>query len=145
MKPGHWTTQDPPLSNEPGPSGPLRFFTATPCRLVDTRGPAGAGGGPALSANATRTFPVAGACAIPSSARAVVLNVTVVAPQVAGNLRLFPAGAPVPGASTINFSAGQVRANSAVVRLSAAGQLAVFAGLGSGTTHVVLDVSGYFE
>jgi len=110
MKPGHWTAQDPPLSTGPGPSGPLRFHTVTPCRLADTRGPAGPAGAPALSANATRTFPVTGVCGVPSSAKAAVLNVTVVAPQAAGNLRLFPAGAPVPGASTINFSAGQVRA-----------------------------------
>jgi hypothetical protein len=144
MKAGHWTAQDPPLAGDPGPSGPVRLHTLTPCRLVDTRGPVGATGGPALSANLTRTFDVAGACGVPSSAKAVVLNVTVVAPQAAGNLRLFPAGAPLPGASTINFSAGQVRANSAVVRL-AGGQLGVFAGLGSGTAHVVLDVSGYFE
>jgi hypothetical protein len=145
MKPGYWTTQNPPLSNGPGPSGPLRLHTATPCRLVDTRAAAGPGGGPALSANAIRSFPVAGVCGIPLSAKAVVLNVTVVAPVAAGNLRLFPAGAAVPAASAINFSAGQVRANSAVVGLSANGQVGVYAGLGSGTTHVILDVSGYLE
>jgi hypothetical protein len=98
-----------------------------------------------LSANAIRSFPVAGVCGIPLSAKAVVLNVTVVAPVAAGNLRLFPAGAAVPAASAINFSAGQVRANSAVVGLSANGQVGVYAGLGSGTTHVILDVSGYLE
>ena len=145
MKAGSWTTQDPPLANGPGPSGPLRLHTTTPCRLVDTRSVAGPGGGPALSANATRTFPVAGVCGVPPSAKAVVLNVTVVGPQSAGNLRLFPAGSAVPGASAINFSPGQVRANSAVVRLSATGQLAVFAALTSGTTHVVLDASAYLE
>ena len=84
-------------------------------------------------------------CAIPPTAKAAVLNVTVVAPQAAGNLPGFPAGTPVPGASNLNFSAGQTRANSAVVRLSTSGQIAVFAGLASGTAHVVVDVSGYLE
>ena len=56
MKPGFWATQDPPLSTGPLPTGPLKLHTATPCRLADTRGPAGPAGGPALSANGTRSF-----------------------------------------------------------------------------------------
>src|SRR5262249_48282859 len=35
---------------------PAAFYTVTPCRLIDTRGPAGPLGGPALVANADRFF-----------------------------------------------------------------------------------------
>jgi hypothetical protein len=44
----------------------LQFFPLTPCRLVDTRGPTGALGGPSLVGNAARSFPLlAGACNVP--------------------------------------------------------------------------------
>src|SRR5512141_2695595 len=40
------------------PTSPLPFTGITPCRIVDTRGPTGSFGGPALAANATRTFDI---------------------------------------------------------------------------------------
>jgi hypothetical protein len=118
----------------------LTFFTVTPCRLVDTR----LVGGP-LMAGSDRTFSFVGpACGIPSTAKAVSLNVAVTQPTVAGNVRLFPSDAPVPNASTINFIAGQTRANNAVVGLSAAGELTARCAP-SGSTHLILDVNGYFK
>ena len=45
-----------------------RFYTLTPCRLVDTRGAGGPNGGPALVANTDRLFRLVG-CGVPSSAR----------------------------------------------------------------------------
>ena len=39
-------------------AGPFQFFSVTPCRIVDTRGPTGVTGGPALSAGAARNFPI---------------------------------------------------------------------------------------
>jgi hypothetical protein len=128
----------------PGP-GPLSFYTVAPCRAVDTRGPAGAAGGPALQPNAQRTFALAGACGIPAAARAVALNVTVVQPAAAGDLRLFPADQPAPTASTLNFAAGQARANSAVLAISAdAGALTVQADT-AGPVQLVIDVTGFFQ
>ena len=59
-------------------------------------------------------------------------------------MRLFPPGAAVPAASTINYSAGQTRTNNVVVGLSAAGELAARCAP-SGSTHLILDVNGYFE
>ena len=116
-----------------------------PCRLADTRDPAGASGGPALAANTTRAFPVAGLCGVPEGVSAVAVNVTVVAPTAAGNLRLFPAGAPAPNASTINFPEGRTRANNAVLPLGADGKIAVQCDMAVGTTHFLLDVTGYFR
>jgi hypothetical protein len=59
---------------------------------------------------------------------------------------LFPAGTSIPGSSTINFRAGIVRANNAILPLGAAGDLGVACALAApGSTHFLLDISGYFE
>jgi hypothetical protein len=120
---------------------PARFYALPPCRVLDTRGAQG----PALVAGASRTFAFAGVCNIPATARAVALNVTVTQATAAGHLTLYPAGGTVPGASTINYRAGVARANNAILRLSASGQLAIFCGQLTGSTHAIVDVSGYFQ
>jgi hypothetical protein len=88
---------------------------------------------------------VSGVCAIPPTAKAVAVNLTVVLPTAAGYLTVYPAGTPLPLASTLNFRAGIVRANNAVLPLSAGGQITVFCGMGSGSTDFLLDVTGWFE
>jgi hypothetical protein len=124
------------------------FHVVTPCRLADTRNPVGPSGGPSLGANTTREFPAAGLCGIPTDAKAVVMNVTVVDETDLGNLRLYPAGTPVPLTSTINFVAGKVRGNNAIVVLGGDGEVAVFCNMvpgSTGSTHLVLDAFGYFQ
>jgi hypothetical protein len=121
------------------------FFTLAPCRLFDTREATGPTGGAPLTCGTDRTFTiVGGTCGVPASAKAVSLNVTAVGSTAQGNVRLYAAGAPAPLASNLNYTAGQNRANNAVAPLSAAGQIALLCSP-SGTTHVVLDVNGYFQ
>jgi hypothetical protein len=125
-----------------------QFFALNPCRVADTRGPAGPSGGPALAANSTRSFPVAGLCGVPSDARAVAISLTVVQETEPGNLRLFPAGGALPNASTINFQAGKARANNAIVGLGTAGEISVRCDMSTGSTgstHFLFDVTGYFR
>jgi hypothetical protein len=124
-----------------GVPGPVAssFFTLAPCRAVDTR----TSGGPVV-AGMDRTFTIEGRCGVPTTARAVSLNVAVTQPTSAGNIRLFPAGSAVPVVSMLNYSAGQTRANNAVVGLSDNGRLTVHVEP-SGSTHVILDLNGYFE
>jgi hypothetical protein len=55
---------------------------------------------------------------------------------------VWPDGSPRPATSTINFSTGQDRANNAAVPLGASGALRVLAAAG---THLVIDVTGYFQ
>jgi Calx-beta domain len=120
----------------------------TPCRLVDTRGPVGPGGGPALGANTSRTFPIAGRCGIPATARAVAINMVAVGPGDSGNLRLHPAGTVVPLASSLSFARGRTRANNGIVTLGAGGQITVRCDMPAGSTaaaHFVADVYAYFE
>jgi uncharacterized repeat protein (TIGR01451 family) len=123
----------------------MSFYTLSPCRLVDTRNPAGNRGGPALAAGAARTFPIAGACSVPSTAWAVSVNVTVTQPTTVGNVRLFPGSTPSPLASNLNYAAGATRANNAIAALGNAGDLTALSSQASGSVHLILDVNGYFE
>ena len=130
------------------PPGGTAFYTVAPCRVADTRGPAGPSGGPALEANTSRFFPVAGSCGVPPDARSVVFNVTVVNETDLGFLRLYPAGGSTPAASTINFTVNRTRANNAVLALGVGGRIAVRCDMpvgSAGTTHLVLDVYGFFK
>jgi len=130
--------------------GPLQFYTLPPCRLLDTRNLSGPTGGPALPPGAQRILPVAGIagpCGIPASAKAVAVNLTVVAPPQAGHIRFFPGNAQAPNAAALNFSAGQTRTNNAILMLSSSGTgtLAVESFVGSAFLNLVLDVNGYFQ
>jgi hypothetical protein len=121
------------------------FFTLAPCRLLDTRLPED---GPALVSGSREILALAGACGIPATARAVVLNVTAVDPTGQGNLRLHPGDTGLPSASTLNFRAGETRANLAILRLALDGEgtLAVSPSVaGGGSVHVIVDVTGWFE
>jgi hypothetical protein len=143
-------TDDPNMANnQAGASAQvlrtLRYHVLTPCRVLDTRGPAGPGGGPALSANQPRTFTVAGVCGVPATAWAVVANVTATGATAGGHIRLYPAGMPAPNASTVNFVPARARANNAAMALSASGQLTALAVQPSGTTQLIVDVFGYWE
>jgi hypothetical protein len=131
-------TQTPTPPSSPG------FYTLIPCRVADTRDPTGPYGGPPLQAGAIRTFTLPGRCGIPATAVAVALNLTVVGPAAPGYLTVFPAGSVMPLASTLNYRIGLVRANNAIVPLGTGGAIGVFCGQGSGTTHLLIDVNGFF-
>jgi hypothetical protein len=121
------------------------FYTITPCRLADTRLGTGPQGGPALIANSDRTFPIAGSCGIPATARSVAFNFTVTQPSYPGHLTIYPAGTPLPLASTLNYGIDQTRANNAVVALGSLGDVSVYCGQTTGMTHFIIDAVGYFE
>jgi glucose/arabinose dehydrogenase len=124
-------------------SGPGRdYHTVTPCRLVDTRTTS------PLVSGVERLVSVTGTCGIPATARAVAVNVAVTAPTGTGNVTLYAANAARPVASAINFPVGRTRSSNTIVALSSDGlgrikaRASVAAG---GTTHLILDVAGYFE
>jgi uncharacterized repeat protein (TIGR01451 family) len=123
----------------------LGFYTVEPCRALDTRDAAGPYGGPALAANTSRTFTIAGQCGIPPTAKGVSVNLTVTQAAAPGNLRLYPNGIPLPLVSSINYTPGITRANNAIVPLNELGEMAVYCSQASGTVQFVLDVNGYFE
>jgi photosystem II stability/assembly factor-like uncharacterized protein len=125
----------------------VHFYTVPPCRLIDTRRPAGTYGGPPLSGNgSTRDFPVAGQCGIPADAQAVSANVTVVNPGAGGDIRIYPTGFP-SSTSVLNFRAGQTRANNAILALTGnpSGSMTVQADIPNAGVNLIVDVNGYFR
>ena len=117
-------------------------MAATPCRLVDTRGPNGALAGPSISGGTTRSFPLSsGPCGIPGSptAQAYSLNMTVVPQGALGYLTTWSTGGTQPVVSTLNAPKGQIAANAAIV--PSTGSINVFV---TNTTDVIVDTDGYF-
>jgi len=123
------------------------FFTVNPCRIIDTRLPNGPNGGPALVDNTIRTFAIAGNCGVPAGAKAVAVNVTIAQPTASGFLQIFPSGITPPVVSTLNFTAGQILANNAILDLvgPVPGSIDVRTVTSGGTSHLLLDVTGYFQ
>ena len=73
------------------------FIPIQPCRVADTRNATGPFGGPMLQGNATRNFTIpSNSCAIPTSATAYSLNVSIVPPGPLGFLTLWPTVSPSP-------------------------------------------------
>jgi hypothetical protein len=125
-----------------GTASALSFYPLTPCRIADTRNPTGPLGGPSISSNTSRAFPVqSGSCHIPSTAQAYSLNVTAVPHGTLGYLTTWPTGQSQPVVSTLNAPTGAVTANAAIVPAGTGGNISVFV---SNTADVVLDVNGYF-
>jgi hypothetical protein len=114
------------------------FSSITPARLLDTR----TGTGP-VGANATVTVSVGGAGIVPSTAKAVVLNVTVTNTTTPSYLTVWPDAVTRPTASDLNWVAGQTVPNLVVVKLGANGMVDVYNLAGS--TDVVIDVVGWYS
>ncbi|HEX6083248.1 MAG TPA: hypothetical protein VF266_01905, partial [Thermoanaerobaculia bacterium] len=100
-------------------SGPFQYYPLTPCRVVDTRGANSTNGGPAFGSNTTRNFQMRGFCGVPTSAKAVSLNVTVTQATQPSYLTVWPSGLTQPIVSMINFEATDpALANGIIVGLS---------------------------
>lgn len=123
----------------------LDFYPlASPCRVLDTRDPPGL----PLGSGWIDFVGVAGQCGVPSSAKAVSLNITAANPTGNGYMQLWPANLDRPNASVINFQAGRNRANNAILGLATDGwgDLAVSPFVaGNGSVHLIVDVNGYFQ
>jgi len=130
--------------DEASDNSALEYFPLAPCRIADTRLANGELGGPALSGNTERDFPVQSSnCSLPANAVAYSFNFTVVpvGGGPLGYLTVWPAGQPQPGVSTLNALTGTTTANAAIVPAGMNGDIDVFA---SNDTDVVIDVNGYF-
>lgn len=113
------------------------FVGQPPNRLLDTR----TSGGP-LGQNSTLNPLVSGQAGVPNTnVRAVVLNVTAVAPTATSFLTIWPSGSPQPFASDLNFVPGQTVPNLVIVELGPDGKINIYNK--AGNTHVVVDVMGW--
>src|SRR6267142_1160282 len=113
----------------------LSLFTIKPCRVLDTRNPAGAPPITGINLNVA-----AAGCNAPASAQSYLLNATVVPQGTLGFLTLFAQGSPQPLVSTLNALDGAITSNMAIVPANN-GNISAFS---SNATHLVLDISGYF-
>jgi hypothetical protein len=126
-----------------GQGRPALYRPVAPARVLDTRSGLGAGPG-AVSATQTVRMKVTGQGGVPASGvTAVVLNVTVTAPQRAGFVTAYAGGTSRPTASNVNFVAGQTVPNLAVVPVGADGTVSLF-NSSAGSVQLIADVVGYY-
>jgi hypothetical protein len=119
----------------PGPGG-LSLFNVTPCRVIDTRNPAGSAPiNGAIDVNVALS-----GCGASASAEAYVLSATVAPAGPLGFLTLWPQGQPQPLVSTLNAIDNAVTSNMAIVP-TVNGSVSAFA---LNPTHMVVDISGFF-
>ena len=146
-----------------GAGSGLYNAVASPDRICDTRagnpsnlnsqienqcnGPSNAG--MTLPAGGVQPVEVATAAndAIPSTAEAAVLNVTVVNPAAQGHLTVYPEDAARPAqTSNVNYLAGQTITNRVIVPLSSTGPSIGYINVySSANADVIVDVSGYYS
>jgi hypothetical protein len=131
----------------PGTGG-LRFVPMNPGRTMDTRSIAVLSGlMGTFAANAARILPVDGHWGVPIGTTAVTGNLTVTRQTSAGHIALSPSAPPaIPATSTLNFPFADNRANGLIAPLNGSGNVyLVFVGGSGQTTHLILDLSGYFD
>jgi hypothetical protein len=129
---------------------PSDYVPVTPRRVLDTRPGPGTVGAPAarVGAGGTVDLRVHGLTtdqgAVPTSATAVVLNVTVVDPSAATDVRVYPtpADGAVPRSSNLNAGPGQVVPNLVTATLGSNGSVRLRNAAGS--VHLIADVAGYY-
>lgn len=117
----------------------------SPTRLTDTRDPyrtemnAGTGG-VRINAGQTVTLQYGGVRGIPSTAKALSLNVAVTGEAGNGMLTVWPCGNR-PNTASMTFMTSTDTANAMQSKLSSSGTLCVYS---TATTHVVIDVNGWW-
>lgn len=138
-----------------GPATAGAFHAITPSRVYDSRlpeplpGPVSLDAPRSVSVAASRDIAsgaVVNPALVPVGATAVLANVTVVDTVGAGFLAVNPGGVTSVAAATINWSSsGQVLNNGVSLTLGADRRVTIVPGGSPGaSTHVVIDVTGYF-
>jgi len=134
------------------------YYPLEPCRIVDTREALDIYEGPISPLLVANYFArdstdqiddielqggKPGGCGVPAAAEAVVVNITATEQGGRGHLRAYPWGIAMPRASIVNFS-GSTIANSTILPICTVACSYDFSIYASMTTHVVVDVMGYF-
>src|SRR5262249_19592597 len=127
-------------------AGLLFTALARPVRLLDTRPQQQTclPGGTPLPGGAEGSLLVTGTCeglTIPNTARAVVGNATAVMPPGAGYLTFWPSNTTRPLVASWNYNTNQIVNRHFMVGLGNNGTFGDYSLL---TTHLVVDLSGYF-
>jgi hypothetical protein len=147
-------------AQEPTTTEGFHYQTVKPCRLIDTRTDAA---GPLVTDTLVpggsigfRLFRVRGRCGVPSSAKAVALNLTVPAKDLLfrGHMVAYQANIGLPPTSNVNLTPGATEQNFGIVALAPHPwvddmQIHLFLADDDmpsiyGVAHAVIDVVGYF-
>jgi hypothetical protein len=121
------------------------YNPVTPVRLLDTRHNNGLSS--KLSAHVPATFHVTergGVSNVPTGATAVTANVTIVKPSASASVYLGPEPIVSPTTATISFNKGDITAFGSTIALKSDGTMSATYMASSGTTDLVMDVTGYF-
>ena len=129
-------------------SGSMFNPESSPIRICDSRAASGSSpanecSGRTIAAAGILTVPVVGSPtgAVPHGAKAVVINLTAVAPTASTYLSVYPVSRPQ--ASDLNPAAGQVKPNLVVATLSPNGAITVYNNTGS--VNIIVDVLGWYS
>jgi hypothetical protein len=128
----------------PQPTG-VRYSPMDPVRILDTRNGTGGFAGRLGAGRTVDLRVVGGASGVPTSATAVVLNVTAVGPTSATDLRIYPtpsSGTAQPLVSNLNLGAGAIRANLVTVPVGDGGRVRILNS--GGAPHLLADVQGWY-
>jgi len=118
------------------------YVPITPVRLLDSR----QAGQKSFSHDEVRDLLVAGNSAVPGTAVAVALNVTVTNPSGDGFLTVWPKGGTRPEASNLNFVSNETVPNLVTIGVGVTGRISISGFLygGAGSLHVIVDVVGWY-
>ncbi len=119
------------------------YVALSPIRALDTR----TVGSAAFGAGETRAVPVlgvGGVTGVPAAdVEAVVMNVTSTGASAGSFLTVWPSGTVQPNVSNLNTEPGTDVPNLVIAQPGADGRVNVYND--GGTTHVVVDIMGYFN
>lgn len=128
------------------PSG-LQFFPLNPGRIMDTRSVPLSGLDGFFTTGTPRRLVVGDHWGVPSTAGAISGNLTVVGQNAPGFVSITLTSESNPTTSNLNFPVGDVRANGVMVPVFDGSDIwLVYKTTATGKrTHLILDVSGYFD
>lgn len=152
-------------------TGPYQYYAVTPCRLYDTRtgAPSAQGTGGGVFATITdpnadnfRRWRARGACGVPTTAKAMTFNFSLVTPTApsGGVIQICPSPMPVgyPCRAIVTYNSPETLANGGLIPLGevpapGADNDIMVRGSGYSTPgifgnfefHVTVDVTGYFQ
>lgn len=131
-------SQNPPVVAAVPLVGSLTYVPVTPARLLDTRTDA-----LSLGPRSRTDLRVTGVGGVPADAKAVSLNVTAAHSSAVSYIRAWPAGRPMPASSVLNTDDRRSASGAGVV-VGVGGEGKVSLYNNAGSTHLVVDVTGYY-
>jgi hypothetical protein len=125
----------------------LRFYPVTPYRGLDTSTNLGLTG--SFTTGTARTLAIGGlggSAGVPTDAKGIAGNLTVVRPSTVGYAFIAPSISGTLSSSTVNANAGVDTANGFDVSLNGSGQVAlIWKGQTGSAANLQMDINGYWR